>query len=648
MSAPEPRVELSRIALGVCPPEQAEQFWAALAPDGLPVRDGTPGADGTALPVPERLRRLTRALPPAEELLRDPARLAAVQVWAAVADPSLYMAVLNHYVLCLGSIVTLAGDTGKPVAQRKALENGHAKGMFLVTEIGSAGSHLAPRTTARFDPVRREFVLTTPDAGAAKFTSISRSGVRQTGAVCARVVVDGTDRGVFSFAVDLSDEQGPAEGVEFSGPLEAGALPLGYALVRFHQVRVPYEQWLRDTALIDDRGAFHDPLASRDARLGRTMAVGQGLWGTLPAALAAMARECAVQALRFSTHRRSNGRMAPGSSVLAYRPQQHALLGALAEAFVLTCAGNAALETWQRTLSPGPGAPVPSSTDALAFSPWAAVDRFLPLYKVVAARGAERVAAECQRRSGLAGFLDVNRLSAYQGFAHAFASAGGDNQLILLDTGRSLVEDSKETEGPDGRHGPQAGPGDREDTGGQADWGDPEDMGGPGGPADPGDSVDSPAWWPLIAQRAQRVLAEELRESLRARAAAGADGLELWNPLLSRVLDLADLAGNRLAAAHATQTLRSVRSPELRSALRPLLALYGVAQARRSSGTLLTSGVLTPEVVRSLPEAMDRLCDRLLPHLALLEDGLAFPGGPAPAPLGAADYATALAEALGT
>src|SRR3712207_7308227 len=40
-----------------------------------------------------------------------------------------------------------------------------------ITEVGAASSHIGTRTTARFDPATREFILDTAEAGAAKFVA---------------------------------------------------------------------------------------------------------------------------------------------------------------------------------------------------------------------------------------------------------------------------------------------------------------------------------------------------------------------------------------------------------------------------------------------------------------------------------------------
>lgn len=609
-----PRGELEDLINGTSPDPLRGRLLTALEATDEPPATGS--AD-RAHRIHRRLRRLAETLPPPAQLLRDPQRLALLGECVAVADPPLYMATLSHYVLCLGSVLALTDDPARLGSQWEALATARSKGVFMVTEIGDASSHLGIRTTAAFDPPTGEFVLDTPDPGAAKFSGVGSSRTPQTAVVCARVLAGGADRGVFSFVVDLTDEHGPLPGVEISRGIELPDLPLDYALVRFHGVRLRHEQWLRDRARIDEGGAFHDPLGTPDARLQRTLCVGQALWATLPSAMAAMARECAVQALRFSARRRAHGRLAPGASVLAHRNQQHALLGCLAQSFALTCAGRTAREIWTRsraTAARRPTATTAGGADGMTFAPWTAVDRPLAVLKALTVRGTARVAAECQHRCGLAGFLHPNLLAGYHGFAHAFESAGGDSQLIVLDAGRALAEE-----------------------GGRA----PK-----GSAAAPDVPVDHPAWWPAVTRAQEAWLTQDLQRALEQRAQTGRTGLELWNPLLDPARELGEAYGSRLVAESLAGALAAVDDPGLLAALRPLAALYGAVEARRLSGRLLATGVLSPATVRALPTVLDGLCDRLLPHLPLLEEAMRAPRGAPPAPLGAGDYAAALTASL--
>ncbi|MFD7019106.1 acyl-CoA dehydrogenase [Streptomyces sp. NPDC059928] len=603
---------LYELVHGDCAPSFLAALHQALSHHPAPAAPQPTGRDAR---LTARLRRLTRALPPARELFRSPAQLAALIAWSAAAEPALCMTVINHSVLGLGSLISLAPEHGPLRAQFESLETARAKCSYLVTEIGQSNSHLATRTVAEFDVQTREFILTTPDQGAVKFSSTAAHGIPRVGVALARLTVEGKDCGVFPFLVELSDASGPLPGVRMTGPVELGALPLDYAYVCFTGVRLPWEHWLRDDATISEDGAFHDPLGSADRRLARTLCVGQALWATLPAAAAALARQAGVGAVRYARRRRTQGRLAPGTPLLDYRSQQHAVLGAMADAFALTCAAAGALELWAASRSPQRQS-TSDGTDLMGFAPWSAVSRPLSAYKAHSIREAARITALCQRHCGFAGFLDSNRLTSYRGFLDAFEPAGGDSQLICYDLGRALADEATAPSSDD---------------------------------VAPLPSLQDPRWWPMLLRRHTQELARRLTTRRDAFAAAGhhaKDSFAVWNPLLDEAAELGSAHAALLAADDVTRTLSAITDPETRSRLEPLAALHGALAARRHVGSLLAAGTLAPTVLDELPQVTDLLCDAVLPHLRWLEDAFALPSDVVRAPLGAEDYGQALAQTL--
>lgn len=613
-----------RAAAGESDAVAVADLVAALVDDG-PLARGQALIDDTT--AHRRLRRLAAVLPPAAEVYRDARLLAAVSEAVAVADPALYQTFLSHYVLCVGSVVDLgrapvaatAGTDDAGVVDGSAeLAHAHAKGSFMVTEIGDASSHLGTRTRATYDPSGRRFVLGTPDAHAAKFSSVAATGLPQKAVVLARVIVGERDHGVFSFLVDITGEDGtPCAGVHLSAPIALDAVPLPYGLVRFDRVYVPFDRWLNDGARLTDDGGLHDPLGSPDARLQRTLSCGRGLWATLPSALAGMSVRAAVLAWRYNSRRRSHGRLAPGSPVLVYRPQQHAIIGAFATAFTLRCAAESALAGWERIRARGDGA---ASTGSMAFAPWAAVDRSLALYKAHTTQTTARLIDQLQHRCGVSGFFALNRLPGYLGFARAFDNAGGDNTLTYVDAGRSLAQEGHGHEGVE--------------IAAQS-------------AALAADPVDA-RWWPAAVAALEQRLASRLHEQLARRAAEGAQGFDLWNPLLDQTRLLGAVHALRLAADAVAENAQRLWPALDRQAADALAALDGVLQARRIAGHLLANAVIEPTTALRLPEAADDLCDRLEPHLPGLAGLLDTGARLAPSPMEAPDYAAALATVLGS
>lgn len=258
------------------------------------------------------------------------------------------------------------------------------------------------------------------------------------------------------------------------------------------------------------------------------------------------------------------------------RTHQHALIGALAEAFALVCAAGTALETLHGTTdpahtpSPARAGGVPSTTTDLGTAPWAAVDRPLALLKAISTESAARVAGGCQRHCGLAGFLGPDRIHDRRGSADAFTVAGGDNHLVFLDAGREAVTSTEPIDPPGSDlHGVPLT-----------------------------DDAETSDWWPRVAHTYQQALTRDVRRRLESRDAAGATALDPWDPLLPRT---------------------------------------------REPGEAVASAMLARCVVRTLPEAADRLCAEVEPRLPLLLNGLSETAVPGCAtPMHAEDYAAAL------
>ncbi|TDD28858.1 hypothetical protein E1287_32140 [Actinomadura sp. KC06] len=594
---------LEALAHGWCPLDIREQITTALE---ATTHWQKRGAEGFHLDLHDRFTTIAESLPSGREIMSDRRWLAALSEWTALDDPSLYMASIPHYAIALGSILTLAGDLDELLPQIQALECLSVTGALVVTETGDASSHVAPRATATFDVASREFVLVTPDVGAAKFSNRGLIGVPVLAVWVARVIVDGKDCGVFSFVLDIADHHGPRPGVSVSEVVELGNVPLDYSFIRLNEVRVPYERWLRDGASIDADGVFHDPL-NGDARLARTLNAPQMLWGTLPGTMAAMARAASLMALKQAANRPSHGRMAPGIPVLSYHTHRNALISALAESFGLTCAGNTA----RRQFIDHGKAPAAARME---FSPWAAVNRNLAVLKATTVWGAEEVLTECRRRCGFAGMLNVNRMMLYYGLAQNFNNAGGDNALIIMDAGRALIEGIAYRV-PDQQIAE---------------------------PADPG----SPQWWSRVARAWETQLVHHARRLHAERAAGTRDGLDLWNPMLPQVKELGEVHGIRLLADSVRDTLEDKETEAAREVMEPLAALHGALQAYKHAGRLMCAGLLSSDDARGLPQMIDNLCAEITTYLPTLHEAWTPPSSACSTPLGAIDYAAELTARL--
>ncbi|WUI03257.1 hypothetical protein OHR68_16085 [Spirillospora sp. NBC_00431] len=545
-----------------------------------------------------RLRHAGLAAPPAAELLDDPPALCALLERAAIADPALFHVMLLHYTLALGPILRFGaaqlaapGEGDGVRAARDALASMDSFGTLLMTEAGRSNSHLSPRTVARHDPASGGFVLSTPDAPAAKFpTSTAHPRVPKTAAVYATLVHDGAERGVFVFVVPLRGPGGdvPA-GVRVVDAPETTGLQVDYAAVLLDDLPVPYEAWLRDGAAIGADGSFHDPAGSAAARLTRSMGIAPAVWRAVISASAAITRASAGTLLAHSAGRTTLGRLAPRRPLTDYRNQQEAVLGALAAGYALTAvAGHVKTARTAADTSTGPagGGGGPET----AWAPWSAVDRDLALLKAAATVQAQETVSACRMHSGAPGFAAVERLNAYRGLAHAYANAGGDNELIRYDTARAMADLDRYT---------------------------PPDPGA--GPPDGGD-LESPAVWLYLARDAERRMRDRLAARVAAARSAGGDPFTAWNGNLALAARTADACADRIVLEIAAAPAGAGPGP-----LRDVLGLHALNVLERRAADLLNEGAVPPGFLDEVWAARRRACDGLAPRAGELAAAFELP-----------------------
>ena len=547
--------------------------------------DGSPAEDRNVLTY-RRLRAVAEALGLDRELAADPDRLHPLLARAAVTDPSLFHVLGVHMGAGIGVIAQYGGAAAHDLLAR--LESGAAVACVLITEEGRGSSHIAQRTHAVFDPTTRDFVLDSPDDGAHKLPcTAGLSGVPKIGVTTAAVVVGGVERGVFSFAVELSDENGARPGVTITPLAPSLLLPGDHAAVSFRGVRVPFDHWLADGARIDASGGFRDRLGDPDARLLRTLGFVSNMQAGASAGAAAVARAAVGSAIREAYQRTTMGRLNPGATVISYRTHQQALFPALATAYAL-----GRLVEHARSTHPNAAADL----GAMSSSPWAAANRLTALVKVRATEAAAEVVRTCLTH-GTAQTLLTSPLAAYQGLVQGYALAAGSNQLIKLDAGRAMAEGS-------GYQPPDTALANR----GSRDLLDPE-------------------LWPHLLCSREALLHGRLVESLEDGAADGNE-FARWNPRMPTAVELADAHLDRLMLECVLAGTGAVKDAAGAGA-EPLCALVAIELIRPHLGWYLCAGLLGTGQANLVDNTLASLCDRIAPRgraLAEFALGIRPPG----------------------
>ncbi|MGW0246607.1 acyl-CoA dehydrogenase family protein [Nocardia goodfellowii] len=525
--------------------------------------------------VYHRARQIGHAAPKPQELLDNPPALCALLARAAVADPDLFHILLVHYTLVLAPILqaspAIRGERMTGVLD--ALESMDSFGAALMTESARSNSHLHLRTQAVFDPATGDFVLHTPDTDAVKFpNSTGHPRVPKTGAVYAQLVAGGQERGTFVFVVPLRNSDGSVvPGVEITPAPDTYALPCDFASVRFTKLRMPFDAWLSNGAAFDADGNFEDPQGDSADRLTTTMrGAAPHVWRAVIAASASIAQRASVILQGHTDGRRTMGRLAPEKELIRYRIQQEAVLNALAGAYVLTLVATHTIGQ----PSTGPAA----RKNAATWSPWAAVDDELPLLKATATRICLELVASCRTHCGAAGFIAHNHLNAYHGFVASYFCAGGDNDLIQLDTAHTMT-DSDQALPPNSNQ--QQLP-----------------------------DLASPATWRILARATERNLRQRLIDRIRDARSTGVDEFTVWNDNLALAQATADARGNRIVLEILADAHDRAPYP-----LQRLLCMYALSWIERYAGSLTDQQLTPPHLFDHLWERRRKLCDELTPHI---------------------------------
>ncbi|WP_330305210.1 MULTISPECIES: acyl-CoA dehydrogenase [unclassified Streptomyces] len=546
-----------------------------------------------------RLRHLNDRLDVREPLLGNRPLLFTLFEFSALADPSLFYATFLHHGTTMGAVRDFGEGREDLTDIVQSLTSMESVGSLMMTELGRGNSNAAIRTEAVYDAAAQEFVLHTPDAAAVKFPpGVASPGVPRLAVVSARLVVDGTDQGLFFFVVPIQDADGPCPGVRVVPQRPTALLPLDCSLVAFDGVRIPFRNWLRDGATLDADGSFTDPAGDRLVRTRRLLGIIRHAWEAATVGLAAVSRASAAVAVRHAHRRSTFGRLAADQPVIAYRNQQRALFGALATAYVTAFAARSVATEEQPRLT-------------------AATVRGFSLLKVAVDRYAERVTSRSRTASGALGFFADNRFLDYQGLAHSFNAAAADNEIMLTDSAQTLAAGIDYTP-------PSATP--------LAD-----------ADSDAGQDLLDPATWTRLAHARESRLHQELTDGLRKAAEAGLTPFEAWN-------EHGDL-GRELAWAHAQsqltalvrEALDAVAEPAARAVLTDLLALHVLEETGVHDGWYLAEGLLTVTQVRGLRQLANDICARLAPHALELAEALGVPYDVVGAPIATDDYVQAIA-----
>ncbi len=542
------------------------------ASDAFAFREGLTHRERTALSY-ERLRLVNAAVGDPRALVNDTTALTALHAWAGVVDAGMATLLSIHYNLFLGSL----------------LDHDHAErdltpyfrdrvGTFLCTEQAHGNDASQLETTAVLDRVSGGFRLDTPNPGACKWMpNTSSIGGAKDAVVAARLLIDGTDEGVFLFLVPLSDQDGNhLPGVEVRQLPETASSPVDHCATSFHDVRLPITALLQgDHGRLGPDGRLISSLKAHRKRF--LQSIGRVTAGKLcmSAYSLGVTRHALRAALGYADQRYTSG-MTKGQRVplLAYRSHHAPLLAGLATTYAATMLHRSTVRRWDQ-------ASAEDREDC---------ERLTAMVKGWVTWQARAVMTECRERCGAQGLALANNIAGQLAANEGTITAEGDNLVIWVKAAGEMVMGftaAKASEIP---------PAER--------------------------SLRDPRHLQDLLADVERIWQQRASTRLRRPATSP---LARWNSAVTPALKLVEAHAQRLAGEELHRAATQAAPALTRQLLGDLHGLFALRAITDHSGDLLAAGRLTADQLQELPDAIDDVIADLAPHALTLADGFAVP-----------------------
>ncbi|WP_326668187.1 MULTISPECIES: acyl-CoA dehydrogenase family protein [unclassified Streptomyces] len=580
----EPVVDLLTSVLLGTDIRREHGFWRRLIstePFRRPVRPAPgPTPDERLALAHARLRTLNGALDSAARPAADPRALAALHEWLAPVDPALATVAGIHYNLFLGSLLDHDADSPRDLSDFLDLRR---IGTFLCTEVAHGNDAAAVETTATYDPARDGFVLHTPHPGAQKFMpNTSPAGGPKSGLVAARLLVDGTDQGVFLLLVPLTDASRALPGVRVRRlPARMGS-PVDHCLTSFDQVFVARGALLGGVqGRVGDDGVFRSGTEGRRRRF--LASIGRVTAGRICMSASAVgsARVTLAIAVRYGGHRLISGsHPGPRVPVIAHRSHHGPLAEAMATVFAMSLLHRHALARWEQAAA-GP----PQEREA--------AERLVDIAKGWITWQARSVIVECRERCGAQGLLENNGMTELVTGVEGAITAEGDNVAIHSRAAAGMLFDAEQDTGDEPPAGPLSG------------------------------DLDDLRFLGRLLYKVERIWFA--RAAARLAAVPDDDPLTRWNAAAGAALRGVEAHAYRQAADAYGTALAELPAGEAHRTLGDLARLFALRWIARNSGDLLAAGHLTAGQADGLTDATEELIAAVSGRLPELADSFALP-----------------------
>jgi acyl-CoA oxidase len=494
-------------------------------------------------------------------------------------------------------------------------------GCFAMTETGHGSNVQQLQTTATYDPEAQEFVIETPAQDARKDYIGNAACHGRMAAVFAQLIVGETNHGVHALLVPLRDEHGDLhDGVRIEDCGEKmGLNGVDNGRIYFDRVRVPREALLNRYGDVDADGRYGSPIENANKRFFTMLGtLVQGRVCIAGASVSA-AKSALTIATRYGLTRKQFG--PPGEDevvILDYRTHQRRLMPLLAKTYALHFAQAELAQQFHEVFS----SEDPSERDRRRLETLAAGMKAMASWH---ATQSIQTAREC---CGGAGYMAVNRFAALKADTDIFTTFEGDNTVLMLLVAKGLLTDYKDNFG-------DLDPMEMVTfVAGQAVETVVERLFArkivqvisdavPGRDED-GDLLDRDDQLDLFGWREGHITAS-VAQRFRRGLDEGYDAFEVFRAVQDHAIAAARAHLDRVILEAFADGVKSCADEPVKEVLGLVCDLYALYNLEADKGFFQEHGRLAAPRCKAITREVNRLCNELRDHAALLTDAFGIP-----------------------
>lgn len=380
----------------------------------------------------KQIKKLVETLKFSYDTHHELATLTAFTQAVAALDYSLSTKFNVHFFLYTKSIMTLG--TSK---HTRFIENAFRFddiGCFGLTELEHGSNTRGIRTIAEYSQATREFIITTPENTDMKVWIGAAAHLANMSVVWAQMIVNGKNHGMHPFVVPIRNK---ADHTLFPGVIigdmgsKVGLNGIDNGFMIFKGVRIPYDNLLDRFSSITEDGEYKSPV-SAEKRFGFSLGALTGGRIMITDMANHLLLNAVTIATRFTSTRRQFGLPGKPETVLIEYPlTQYRLIPLVAHMFATSFANQPIASYWN------------ANQDKIFEENnynLAEIHALSSVLKPYSSWKAQSGIQECRELCGGLGYSAYNRIGALREENDINATWEGDNNVLLQQTGRFLLE----------------------------------------------------------------------------------------------------------------------------------------------------------------------------------------------------------------